>query len=80
MDEARPRRGLATARTVLQALHHLEANPDGVRADDVAHVVGKSASTAYYLLASLVAEGFATHDGGLYRPRRIAPVDKPAAG
>ena len=73
MDDARPRRGLTTARTVLQALHHLEAHPDGVRADEVAHVVGKSASTAYYLLASLVEEGFATHDGGLYRPRRVVP-------
>ena len=78
MDDARPRRGLATARTVLHALAHLEAHPEGVRADDVAHVVGKSASTAYYLLASLVEEGFATHDGGLYRPRRPPPAP-PAA-
>jgi DNA-binding IclR family transcriptional regulator len=70
VDEGRPRRGLATARSVLHVLAHLEAHPDGVRADEVAHVVGKSASTAYYLLASLVEEGFATHDGGLYRPRR----------
>ena len=29
----------------------------------------RARSTAYYLLASLVEEGFATHDGGLYRPR-----------
>ena len=50
---------------------YLEQHPEGVRADDVAHVVGKSGSTAYYLLASLVEEGFAIHDGGgLYRPRR----------
>ena len=72
-DEPRPhagRRGLTTARAVLQVLSFLEQHPDGVRADDVAHVVGKSASTAYYLLASLVDEGFAVHDGGLYRPRR----------
>jgi acetyl-CoA synthetase len=58
---------------VLHVLAHLEAHPEGVRADDVAHFVGKSPSTAYYLLASLVEEGFATHDGGLYRPRRPAP-------
>jgi DNA-binding IclR family transcriptional regulator len=38
-----------------------------VRADDVAHAVGKSVSTAYYLLASLVEEGFAVHEGGVYR-------------
>ena len=78
MEDVRPRRGLATARSVLHALAHLEAHPEGVRADEVAHVVGKSASTAYYLLASLVEEGFATHDGGLYRPRRM-PQEHPAA-
>jgi DNA-binding IclR family transcriptional regulator len=74
VEVARPRRGLATARTVLHVLAHLEAHPDGVRADEIARVVGKSASTAYYLLASLVEEGFATHDGGLYRPRRTDPA------
>ena len=78
LDDGRPRRGLATARSVLHALAHLEAHPEGVRADEVAQVVGKSASTAYYLLASLVEEGFATHDGGLYRPRRV-PQEHPAA-
>jgi DNA-binding IclR family transcriptional regulator len=78
VDDVRPRRGLATARSVLHALAHLEANPEGVRADEVAEVVGKSASTAYYLLASLVAEGFATHEGGLYRPRRVLQ-EPPAA-
>jgi DNA-binding IclR family transcriptional regulator len=78
VDDVGPRRGLATARSVLHALAHLEANPEGVRADEVAEVVGKSASTAYYLLASLVAEGFATHEGGLYRPRRVLQ-EPPAA-
>jgi acetyl-CoA synthetase len=71
-DDTRPRasrRGLATARAALQTLRLLEQHPDGVRADDVAREVGKSASTAYYLLASLVEEGFAVHEGGLYRPR-----------
>jgi acetyl-CoA synthetase len=61
---------------VLHVLAHLEAHPEGVKADEVAHVVGKSASTAYYLLASLVEEGFATHEGGLYRPRRV-PQEHP---
>ena len=78
MKDGRPRRGLATARSVLHVLAHLEAHPEGVRADEVAHIVGKSGSTAYYLLASLVEEGFATHDGGLYRPRRM-PQEHPAA-
>ncbi len=74
------RRGLATARAALQVLAFLEDHPDGVRADDVARVVGKSASTAYYLLASLVEEGFAVHDaGGLYRPLR-RPAATPEAG
>lgn len=71
-------RGLSTARAVLQVLAHLSEHPVGVRADEVAGVVGKSVSTAYYLLASLCEEGFAVHDphGGLYRlarPVTIAP-------
>jgi DNA-binding IclR family transcriptional regulator len=78
-DDPRPRasrRGLATARAALQTLRLLEEHPDGVRADDVAREVGKSASTAYYLLASLVEEGFAVHEGGVYLPRR-EPVAAP---
>ena len=77
MSRIPDRRGLTTARAVLQVLGHLEAHPDGVRADDVAQFVGKSGSTAYYLLASLVEEGFATHEGGLYMPRRHAPTHPP---
>jgi DNA-binding IclR family transcriptional regulator len=80
-DDPRPhggRRGLSTARAVLQVLSFLEQHPDGVRADDVAMVVGKSASTAYYLLASLVEEGFAVHEGGLYKPHHeIAAAPPP---
>jgi len=82
-DDPRPhsgRRGLATARAVLQVLSFLEQHPDGVRADEVAQVVGKSASTAYYLLASLVEEGFAVHEGGLYRAQHVAPAAPPATG
>jgi DNA-binding IclR family transcriptional regulator len=74
VDDARPRRGLATARAVLHVLAFLEQHPEGVRADDVAQVVGKSGSTAYHLLDSLIEEGYATHDGGLYRPREHAPA------
>src|SRR5215210_8278292 len=81
MEVRRPRRGLATARAVLHVLAYLEQHPEGVRADDVAQVVGKSGSTAYYLLASLVEEGYAAHEGGLYLPRAHAPASAaPADG
>ena len=63
-------RSLSTARAVLQVLGFLTDHPEGVRAGDVAKVVGKSTSTAYYLLSSLCEEGFAVHEakGGLYKP------------
>ena len=63
---------------MLHVLAHLEAHPEGVRADDVARVVGKSGSTAYYLLASLVEEGFAVHEGGLYRAHHEVTATTPA--
>ena len=78
MEDVRPRRGLATARSVLHALPTWRRTPRACAPTRSPHVVGKSASTAYYLLASLVEEGFATHDGGLYRPRRM-PQEHPAA-
>ena len=62
---------------MLQVLSLLEQHPDGVRADDVAQVVGKSVSTAYYLLASLVEEGFAVHEGGVYRPHHEVATAAP---
>jgi acetyl-CoA synthetase len=47
----------------------LAQRPSGVRADEVAQVLGKSTSTAYYLLTSLCEEGFAVHESkGVYRP------------
>ena len=79
-DETRPqagRRGLSTARAVLQVLSFLEQHPDGVRAEEISEFVGKSASTAYHLLASLVDEGFAVHEGGLYKARHdVAPAPR----
>jgi acetyl-CoA synthetase len=49
----------------------LVERPGGVRADEVAAALGKSTSTAYYLLTSLCEEGFAVHESkGLYRPAR----------
>ena len=59
---------MSTARAVLQVAWLLAARPEGVRADEVAEVLGKSVSTAYNLLASLCDEGVATHHtGGVYR-------------
>jgi acetyl-CoA synthetase len=69
-------RGLSTARSVLQVLTLLAEHPEGVRAGEVASRVGKSTSTAYYLLASLCEEGFARREGGgLFR--LAAPVQGP---
>jgi len=62
-------RSLTTARSVLRVLSMLVERPSGVRADEVAQVIGKSVSTAYYLLTSLCDEGFAVHESqGVYRP------------
>jgi DNA-binding IclR family transcriptional regulator len=77
VEVRRSRRGLATARAVLHVLAHLEAHPEGVRAEEIAHLVGKSGSTAYHLLDSLIAEGYATHDAGLYFPRAQVPAPAP---
>jgi acetyl-CoA synthetase len=60
-------RGLSTARSVLRVLTLLARAPQGLRADEVARTLGKSASTAYNLLDSLCEEGFAVHDHGRYR-------------
>ena len=72
-------RGLSTARAVLKVLALLAERPDGVRAADVAQALGKSVSTAYYLLTSLCEEGFAEHDGARYRLRPPAQAPEPAA-
>jgi DNA-binding IclR family transcriptional regulator len=64
-------RSLSTAKAVLRVLSLLVERPAGVRADEVAQALGKSVSTAYYLLTSLCEEGFAVHESkGLYRPAR----------
>jgi DNA-binding IclR family transcriptional regulator len=64
-------RSLSTARSVLRVLSLLVERPSGVRADEVAEALGKSISTAYYLLTSLCDEGFAVHESqGVYRPAR----------
>jgi acetyl-CoA synthetase len=65
-------RGLSTARAALRVAWLLAQRPQGIRADEVAEVLGKSVSTAYNVLASLCEEGVAVrHHGGLYR---LAPA------
>jgi DNA-binding IclR family transcriptional regulator len=76
-------RSLSTARSVLRVLSLLVERPSGVRADEVAQALGKSISTAYYLLTSLCDEGFAVHESqGVYRPARgleeLAAATEPA--
>lgn len=64
-------RSLSTARSVLRVFTLMLARPEGIRADEVAVCLGKSVSTAYYLLTSLCEEGFAVHESkGLYRAAR----------
>jgi acetyl-CoA synthetase len=72
-----PTVGLSTARSVLKVLTLLAEHPEGVRAGDVAQRVGKSTSTAYYLLASLCEEGYATRNSGRYRiAAQAAPQER----
>jgi acetyl-CoA synthetase len=59
---------LTTARAALRVTWLLARAPEGIRADEVAEMLGKSVSTAYNLLASLCDEGVAERrPGGLYR-------------
>jgi acetyl-CoA synthetase len=61
-------RGLSTARSALQVTWLLARAPEGVRADEVAALLGKSTSTAYNVLASLCDEHVAVRRGaGLYQ-------------
>jgi DNA-binding IclR family transcriptional regulator len=80
--QSREGRGLSTARAVLKVLAHLREHPEGVRASEVALVVGKSVSTAYYLLTSLCEEGFALRDpsGGRYRLPRAGAAEAVLGG
>jgi len=56
----------------LRVLAYLAAHPEGLEAREVARMLGKSLSTAYALLASLVAEGFAEREGSSYRVSKAA--------
>ena len=74
-------RSLSTARSVLRVFALLLEHPAGVRADEVAKALGKSVSTAYYLLTSLCEEGFAVHESkGVYRRARGLESSTAAVG
>lgn len=62
-------RSLKTAAEALAALRMLGANPEGVTAERLAVSLGKSPSTARYLLNTLCQEGYATKEGtaGVHR-------------
>lgn len=70
-------RSLKTARAVLRVLRFLAANPAGVRTDDVARYLDKSAATASYLLNSLCQEGYAARDPRDGRYRLLHPDPEP---
>jgi acetyl-CoA synthetase len=77
-EESGARRGLSTARAALQVTWLLARRPEGIRADEVAELLGKSASTAYNVLASLCEEAVAVrHPGGRYR---LAPAFREVVG
>jgi DNA-binding IclR family transcriptional regulator len=72
-------RGLSTARAVLKVISFMARHPEGVTAREVAEELGKSVSTAYYLLASLDEEGFAVHrPGRRYQLCDFAAIAAPA--
>ncbi|SNR34800.1 transcriptional regulator, IclR family [Haloechinothrix alba] len=73
--QERPGRRLKTASEALHALRMLGATPEGVSAEQLAIELGKSASTARYLLNTLCHEGFANKDdlSGRYRLRDVPP-------
>ncbi|RDI94905.1 acetyl-CoA synthetase [Meiothermus sp. QL-1] len=70
-------RKLTTVQAALRVLAYLAEHPEGVEAARLAAFLGKSLSTAYALLASLVAEGFAEREGSLYRLSRTALARTP---
>ncbi len=74
-------RKLTTVQAALRVLAYLAQHPEGVEAPQLAAFLGKSLSTAYALLASLVSEGFAERDGSAYRLSKnaLAPSRAPLA-
>lgn len=71
-------RKLTTVQAALRVLAYLAEHPEGVEAARLAAFLGKSLSTAYALLASLVSEGFAEREGSTYRLSKTALAPTPA--
>jgi acetyl-CoA synthetase len=70
-------RKLTTVQAALRVLAYLSEHPEGVEAARLAAFLGKSLSTAYALLASLVSEGFAVREGSTYRLAHTGTALKP---
>ncbi|MCX7783655.1 MAG: AMP-binding protein, partial [Meiothermus sp.] len=70
-------RKLTTVQAALRVLAYLAEHPEGVEAARLAAFLGKSLSTAYALLASLVSEGFAEREGSTYRLSKTALAPAP---
>ncbi|GGM96406.1 acetyl-CoA synthetase [Thermus composti] len=68
------KRSLSTVQAALRTLAYLAEHPEGVEVKEVARLLGKSLSTAYALLNSLVEEGFAVKGGRGYRLGSAKPV------
>ncbi|MQA16721.1 MAG: helix-turn-helix domain-containing protein [Pseudonocardiaceae bacterium] len=68
-------RYLKTGSETLRALQLLGSSPDGLAPDELAGRLGKSKSTARYLLNTLCQEGYAFRDGssGVYRLAEAPP-------
>ena len=72
-------RSLKTAAEALAALRLLGANPHGVTAERLATALGKSTSTARYLLNTMCQEGYAVKEGaaGVHRLVETPPWGGP---
>ena len=68
------KRGLSTVQQALRLLAYLADHPEGVGAKEVARLLGKSLSSAYALLHSLMEEGFVVKEEGGFRLARQKPI------
>jgi len=68
------KRGLSTVQQALRLLAYLADHPEGVGAKEVARLLGKSLSSAYALLHSLMEEGFVVKEEGGFRLARQRPA------
>lgn len=75
------KRGLSTVQQALRLLAYLADHPEGVGAKEVARLLGKSLSSAYALLHSLMEEGFVVkEEGASARAAKARPLGAHALG